>query len=308
MPGAGPPSGASEDPGEPLSGAPPAADLGPRALAAAGWAVFVLLAIDRVGEGPLARLDDALLAAVPHEGPLHATSSLLTHVGDPITLVALTLLGTLLLLRERSFLDAGLLPLAKAISATVIFGLKAAFGRARPGMAAECCAFPSGHATDTAMVLMLLAVMLFEQRRKIRPWAEGVAMGLAVVVGLTRLVLSVHWPTDVLAGWGLGWGLAGTFLLLRAYLRRRIRLPWAAGEATRTRDRRPLTEVQPTQGPGMAEASPGPWRLERCPEQGPEDRDEAPPGRPGTKRRDLAGDRGVQSGCSRSSTSPAVTS
>lgn len=256
MPGAGSPQRASGEASEPSSGAPSEADLGPRALAAAGWTVFVLLAIDRVGEGPLARLDDELLSAIPHEGALHAASRLVTHVGDPITLVALTLLGTLLLLRDRAFLDAGLLPLAKAISATVIYGLKAAFARGRP-VSDACCAFPSGHATDTAMVLMLLAVLLFERRRKIRPWAEGIAMGLAVVVGLTRLVLAVHWPTDVLAGWGLGWGMAGTFLLLRAYMRRRIRLPWAAGEATRAADRRPLAEVQPTQRPGAGQAARG---------------------------------------------------
>jgi undecaprenyl-diphosphatase len=232
-------------------GPPASADLGPRALAGAGWTVFLLLAVDRVAGGVVAGADPRLLAAVPHEGPLYTASLVVTNLGDQVTVTAIALLGTLLLLRRRAFLDAGLVPLAKAVSATVLFGLKGLFDRARPtvtGYEGATAAFPSGHATETGMVFLLLAVLLFERNRRWRPWAEGVALGLAVVVGLTRLALGAHWPTDVVAGWGLGFGLAGTFLLLRAYLRRRIRLPWAAGEVDRVPEGAALGEVQPTGG------------------------------------------------------------
>ncbi|MDX1612085.1 MAG: phosphatase PAP2 family protein, partial [Candidatus Thermoplasmatota archaeon] len=128
---------------------------------------------------------------------------------------------------------AGVLALAQVLAVVVTFGLKALFARARPMLDTgfplpESAAFPSGHAVGTAMVFMLLAVLLFEENRAARPWAEGVAIGLALVTGLTRLILGVHWPTDVVAGWGLGWGLAGTFLLLRAYLERKKTLPHLA--------------------------------------------------------------------------------
>ena len=67
--------------------------------------------------------------------------------------------------------------------------------------------FPSGHATDSTAFYLALALILalFVLRR---PLARvlAVAAGLAVPfsVGLSRLVLGVHWPSDVLAGWALG--------------------------------------------------------------------------------------------------------
>ena len=67
--------------------------------------------------------------------------------------------------------------------------------------------FPSGHATDSTAFYLALAliIVLFVLRR---PLARvlAVAAGLAVPfsVGLSRLVLGVHWPSDVLAGWALG--------------------------------------------------------------------------------------------------------
>ncbi len=203
------------------------ADLGPRLLAAVGYAIFLLLVIDRVGHGPLLALDRPLLELIPHAGPIHTVSALVTHLGDRLVLAAITLLGILILLLRREYLSAGLLALAEASEVVIVQGLKLLFARSRPLIAGPDSgfAFPSGHATGTAMVLMLLAVLLFERRRKIRPWAEGVAIGLALVVGLTRLILGEHWPTDVVAGWGLGWGLAGTFLLVRMFLQRKEALP-----------------------------------------------------------------------------------
>lgn len=206
------------------------ADLGPRLLAAVGYAVFLILVIDRVGHGPIQALDGPLLDLLPHQGPIHTVSLLGTHLGDRIVLAAVTLLGILILLLRGSYLSAGLLALAGASEVVVVQGLKLLFARPRPGfgISEATASFPSGHATGTAMVFMLLAVLLFERHRKARPWAEGIAIGLALVVGFTRLVIGAHWPTDVVAGWGLGWGLAGTFLLFRIFLQRKETLPHVA--------------------------------------------------------------------------------
>lgn len=220
---------------EPAPGPPDPhqAELGPRVLAAVGYATFSILAIDHLGDGPLRALDEPVLAALPHTGAIFQVSQVVTHLGDQVTLTALALLGIALLLTRRDHVAAGVLALAKAVSVVVVFGLKVLVGRTRPPLEfgtgeAVCCAFPSGHATESAMVLMLLAVLLFGGRQRLRPWAEGVAIGLALVVGVTRLLLGVHWPTDVVAGWGLGWGLAGSFLLLRGFLERKKALPHVA--------------------------------------------------------------------------------
>lgn len=225
----GPPAGSGIPDVEPrLDPVPPRGDLGPRVLAAAGWAIFGLLVIDRVGRGPLQALDVPIRRMVPHEGPLLTASSLATHLGDQVVLVAFTLLGIAVLLKSRAYVDAGVLGVAKAVSATIVAGLQHLFARPAPltGPAAGgCCTFPSQHAVEAAMVFMLLAVLLFDRHDQIRPWAEGVAIGIALVVGATRVILDVHWFTDVAAGWGLGWALAGSFLLLRIYLQGKKVLP-----------------------------------------------------------------------------------
>lgn len=72
-------------------------------------------------------------------------------------------------------------------------------------------AFPSGHAANAVMVWLGAAWLL--GRGRWRPWALAGAAVLALVVGLTRPMLGVHWPSDVVAGWSFG--LAWTLLLFR---------------------------------------------------------------------------------------------
>jgi undecaprenyl-diphosphatase len=68
-------------------------------------------------------------------------------------------------------------------------------------------AFPSGHAADSTAVFVSVALVLAVSVLR-RPAARAavivVGIAMAVAVGLSRLVLDVHWPTDVVAGWALG--------------------------------------------------------------------------------------------------------
>jgi undecaprenyl-diphosphatase len=63
----------------------------------------------------------------------------------------------------------------------------------------------------SAVVYLTLGALLarFEPRRRIKAYILGLALLLAVLVGLSRVYLGVHYPTDVLAGWtaGLVWAL-----------------------------------------------------------------------------------------------------
>lgn len=70
--------------------------------------------------------------------------------------------------------------------------------------------FPSGHAANSAVVYLSLAVLASRAApgRAPRAYLAGCAALLVVAIGLSRIYLGVHWPTDVLAGWSLGGGWA----------------------------------------------------------------------------------------------------
>jgi undecaprenyl-diphosphatase len=89
--------------------------------------------------------------------------------------------------------------------------LKVFFGRERPdaifqAVPAINASFPSGHAMLSAAVFLTLGVMTarFTDRRRIKVYAMACAILITLIVGVSRVYLGVHWPTDVLAGWCLG--------------------------------------------------------------------------------------------------------
>ena len=93
--------------------------------------------------------------------------------------------------------------------------LKALFDRPRPDLIhvteVFTASFPSGHATVSAVVFLSIGVMLAEaaERVALKAFYVGAAIVLTLIVGITRIYLGVHYPTDVLAGWLIGsaWAL-----------------------------------------------------------------------------------------------------
>jgi undecaprenyl-diphosphatase len=93
--------------------------------------------------------------------------------------------------------------------------LKELFARERPAPVpciwVSSPSFPSGHAMLSAVVYLALGILLarIEPRPLLKAYFLGVAMALTFLVGISRVYLGLHYPTDVLAGWAVGlvWGL-----------------------------------------------------------------------------------------------------
>lgn len=151
-----------------------------------------------------------------------------------LTLIVVFVVGFLLITRRR--LDALYLLAAVGTGTVLSMVLKAVFDRPRPELAASARifspSFPSGHATISAVVFLTLGALLASevQSRALAVFFVGSATTLTVLVGLTRIYLGVHYPTDVAAGWALGASWALLCWALLAALRRRSAAPLAAAQ------------------------------------------------------------------------------
>jgi undecaprenyl-diphosphatase len=120
----------------------------------------------------------------------------------------LLLPATLLLLalfrhaRARWWLWIGLMIVAPAAEGL----LKILIGRARPESAAF--GFPSGHATAASAFFGAVLYLAASWPRAPRAVVRALAIACIVLVGLARVILRAHWPSDVLGGIALGLGLA----------------------------------------------------------------------------------------------------
>ena len=170
-----------------------------------GFDRTVLLAFRRVGD-----------VATP-VGPqwIQETARDITALGGFTVLTLVTVLATVLLLMHGRRLQA-LIFAGSVIGAQVLVGaLKAVLARARPDLTTHLDlvsshSFPSGHSTMTPVVYLTLAAILAAgaERRSVRLLLSGAAVVLVLAVGVSRVYLGVHWPTDVLAGWTLGTAIA----------------------------------------------------------------------------------------------------
>lgn len=188
------------------------------------WAFFGLL--DEVSEGDTTRFDEWVLLA------FRSPTDLSQPIGPPalqemmrdatalggvaiLTLLTLVVAGFLLLQQDRAtayFLTASV---GSGIVVSTIF--KELVARPRPdlvphGSIVTSASFPSGHSMMATLVYLLLAITIarLQKQMRVKLYVISVAVILSLGVGISRVYLGVHWPTDVLAGWSLGaaWALA----------------------------------------------------------------------------------------------------
>lgn len=135
----------------------------------------------------------------------------MTSLGSFVGLFFMTLTAVLTLWvchRRRLAIGLTISVLAALIASN---GLKMAIGRSRPDIVTHealtfTASFPSGHAFLSAVTLLSIAgfVGLASKRADIARLCLTLAWVMTVLIGLSRIYLGVHWPTDVLGGWLLG--------------------------------------------------------------------------------------------------------
>ncbi|QWW70080.1 phosphatase PAP2 family protein [Rhizobium sp. WYJ-E13] len=146
---------------------------------------------------------------------VHAMGDI-TSLGGVTVLAILTLLATVYLLLDRRTTIAVFLFLSVFSGWLASTGLKIIVARARPDVVPHLVdvndfSFPSGHAMVSAVTYLTLGALLARTQgfRATRIFVMGAGIFLAVIIGLSRIYLGVHYPTDVLAGWVAGalWAL-----------------------------------------------------------------------------------------------------
>ncbi len=182
------------------------------------WVFGVILS--EVLEGETAGFDSAVLLA------LRVPGDLATPIGPPAlqefmrdlsglggvgVLGLLTLASVAFLCVLRLYQSAAFLAICVALGTAISTVFKMVVARPRPdlvphGAFVDTASFPSGHSMMSAVVYLTLAVMLArtQKRLAVRLYLLTVATFLTLGVGVSRIYLGVHWPTDVLAGWALG--------------------------------------------------------------------------------------------------------
>jgi membrane-associated phospholipid phosphatase len=179
-------------------------------------AVFLAAVVDVALDGPLSQLDRwAAKWAGSNLGSAGQDAALLlTRLGDDPVLVGIIVLAAGACLLLGSAWNALLAASVGLFERLLVYTLKSIWHRARPDELVLTYAFPSGHASGTACaygLLVLLVVASLQRRGQDAPWAiwaMGAWIGLVLVVAATRIILGLHWVTDVLAGAAIGFGLA----------------------------------------------------------------------------------------------------
>ena len=175
-------------------------------------AVAIVLVMIHTNSG-FARLDRSVSLFGAHHATALSTRFLriYTQLGGALVIVPLAVIVAIVeTICQRSFAIITFLTLVVGGQFLVANVIKSIVGRARPhfdqltGFSGP--SFPSGHAVASAACLAAFALVIGRRRSlKLRAVLAGLAAGLATGIACCRVMLGVHWLTDVLGGLALGW-------------------------------------------------------------------------------------------------------
>lgn len=209
-------------------------------LLLAGAALAFLAIASEVAEGDTLALDRRLLLALRDPADLGTPVGprwLRQAMGDVTALGGVTLLTIITtcaagyLLAARKAMTALFLVCSVVSGVAVNTLLKSTYLRLRPDVVphlveVQTASFPSGHAMNSAVTYLTLGALLAsaEKSRPVRIYLMALAIALTLIIGVSRIYLGVHWPSDVLAGWCVGGSWAIACSLVSRTLQRRHRI------------------------------------------------------------------------------------
>lgn len=187
--------------------------------------VFALLAV-AYPRRPVAHWDVSVAKAVARHLPtaVEWLARPFGWVGGGVGVAVVAAVAAGILLQRSGRLEAMAGVSAYVVAEVATQLLKRAFDRPRPTFdpvvdLPRTAAFPSGHASVSMAVLVVVAVLL--AGRRVDRGAVAAAVAISVAIGLSRVALGVHWLSDVVAGWAVGLVVAATVLVVGEGLRRR---------------------------------------------------------------------------------------
>jgi undecaprenyl-diphosphatase len=208
------------------------------AIAALGGGLWLVLELgSEVQEGETGVFDRALLLALRTPGALQTpigprwvqeSARDLTALGGFTVLTIITVAAIAALLIYRRYAQAVVFGVTVVLAQLAAELIKAFIGRPRPDLVSHldltyASSFPSGHAVMSPVIYFTLALIIAETeiQRPARIMLVAGAVMVVIAIGVSRVYLGVHWPTDVLGGWALGSGIALSAWVVLRRLRRR---------------------------------------------------------------------------------------
>jgi undecaprenyl-diphosphatase len=203
--------------------------------------VFAWLA-QEVLESEFSRINTAVLLAI-HRHTSDTFTTLAFAFTDLGSVGGVTVIGAILsfaLWRSKRYVDLGTFAAVLVGAATMIFTLKLIFHQIRPTVFPPLAieknySFPSGHSMISFSFWGFFAwwIISIHPRQPWRWFLAAFGLAIAACVGLSRLYLGVHWPTDVIGGMLLAFAWIGVCVLGQHWLTRHARRERRAQDAAR---------------------------------------------------------------------------
>jgi len=196
------------------------------AMAALAGAVLVVAILGHtIASGSRFAFDSTIMLALRQDGNLAVPAGPfwlkqamidVTALGGETVLTLAVAVTVGFLIASRHLLAAALVFAGTVTGSIAVASVKIWVGRGS-------ASFPSGHAANSAIIYLTIVLLSIQiiTRRTARWFLFGVTVLLVAAIGMSRVYLGVHWPSDVLAGWSFGtlWALAwwafGSWLRLR---------------------------------------------------------------------------------------------